>query len=83
MDDLEKFKNSTKPLTLGYFTQFADALLTAHKAANAAHHKNADRITALEQKAAKLDSFERRLSRHADHLARLETRLKSLEHGGK
>jgi chromosome segregation ATPase len=49
------------------------------------HMKSRDeKIAALEAKleAAKvsLDSFERRASRHAEHLARLETRLKAVEH---
>ena len=30
---------------------------------------------------AKLDSFERRLSRHADHLAALESKVKRIEKG--
>ena len=33
----------------------------------------------LDKNAAGLDSAERRLSRHADHLARLESRVKALE----
>lgn len=40
------------------------------------------RLDALEARGERVDSFERRLSRHADHLAALESRLKRLEHGG-
>lgn len=32
---------------------------------------------------ARYESLERRASRHAEHLARLETRLQALERGGK
>jgi predicted nucleic acid-binding Zn-ribbon protein len=42
------------------------------------------KIAALEAKLAEakmnLESFERRASRHADHLARLESRMKAIEH---
>ena len=43
-------------------------------------------IAPLQQRADKMsttvDSLERRLSRHGEHLARLESRLQKLERGG-
>jgi hypothetical protein len=51
--------------------QLADELFALVEARLEAEHKGASD-----------DTIERRLSRHADHLSSLETRLKRLEHGG-
>ena len=40
-----------------------------------------DLLARLDQSAAMVESLERRASRHAEHLSRLESRLKNVEHG--
>lgn len=62
----------------------ADALLTAvRELVEPAMHEVGERLVKIEAQigtaSSSLESTERRLSRHADHLARLESRLKALE----
>lgn len=71
MAELSHEANS-QPATLGMLTQVADAITAAIKTRD-------EKIVALTKRVDALASTERRLSRHGEHLARLETRLQALE----
>jgi hypothetical protein len=74
----------SKPVTWKALTKFMPKLAHAVSDSIREHSKPRDaKIAALEATLAKsqadLVSAERRLSRHADHLARLESRMKAME----
>jgi hypothetical protein len=67
----------------GAFAAFEDYLRRALKPLHERIAKLEAATKGTEQLATKGESFERRLSRHADHLAKLETRMQALEKGSK
>ncbi len=81
---LEKMKRDKRPLSRATFMRVFTELIPRIRAAldergAKMEARNAELQALIDKAAVTIESLERRASRHADHLGKLESRLQSLE----